>query len=359
MAGRKRSTIQDVARDTGLALSTVSNALSGKPHVSEATRELVREASSRLGYRASGVARALRMQRSFTIGVLIADVANPSSADFVRGVEDVATREHCTVLLCNTDGDEAAQLGHMRTLIDRQVDGMVLISQHCHSAAVQQLLDTGPPFVLVQRRNPARQDDYVGSDNVHGIAAAVRHLHGLGHRRIGFVRGPADSSSALERLAAFETEAAALGLKIPPTLVFPGDYGFETGARAARQFLSLRAPPTAIMASSDLNAMGVMDAALEIGVSVPGQLSVVGLDDIALASFRPISLTTIHLQKRHMGAAAAEQLMLRIRSPGGTAHEAIFPTSLVVRGSTAPPRRPGIGRPPSPPARDAVRRVRA
>jgi LacI family transcriptional regulator len=133
MRDKKRATIKDVAQGTGLALSTVSNALAGKSHVSDRTRALVQAVAERLGYRASAVARALRMQRSFTIGVLIADVSNPSSADFVRGVEDVVSREKCTLLLCNTDGDEEKQLSHMRTLIDRQVDGMVLISQHLRS----------------------------------------------------------------------------------------------------------------------------------------------------------------------------------------------------------------------------------
>ena len=136
MQKRKRVTIKDVAKETGLAVSTISNALAGKPHVTDETREIVQRASERLGYRASMVARALRLQRSFIIGVLIADVANPSSAEFVRGVEDVANREKCTLLLCNTDGDEERQLRHMQTLVDQRVDGMVLISQHCSSGPV-------------------------------------------------------------------------------------------------------------------------------------------------------------------------------------------------------------------------------
>ncbi|EWY41826.1 hypothetical protein N825_23660 [Skermanella stibiiresistens SB22] len=340
MTERKRVTILDVSRATGLALSTVSNALAGKNHVSEETRATVLEAATRLGYRASTVARALRMQRSFTIGVLVADVANPSSPDFVRGVEDVAIREKCTLLLSNTDGDEERQLLHMRTLLDRQVDGMVLISQHVSSPAVRALLDASTPFVLIQRRNPLFPDDYVGSDNVIGVSEAINHLHALKHRRIGFVRGPSDSSTAGERLETFLAEAKRLRLKVDDELVFKGDYGFETGVAAGRHFLRLRRPPTAIMGSSDINALGVMEAALESGLSIPGQLSVVGLDDIALASFRAINLTTIHLQKRAMGAAAADLLIERIRQPDRTPQELIFPTRLVVRGSTAAPALP-------------------
>ncbi|WP_137389522.1 LacI family DNA-binding transcriptional regulator [Rhodoligotrophos defluvii] len=336
MKDRKRVTIRDVANECGIALSTVSNALAGKQHVSEETRALVREAAERLGYRASAVARALRMQRSFTIGVLIADITNPAFPGFVRGVEDVAIREKCNLLLCNTDGEEEKQLWHMRALLDSQVDGMVLISQHVDTPRVRELLDSGTPFVLVQRRSARHQDDYVGSDNVSGITQAVEHLAGLGHKRIGFVRGPMDSSTAAERLESYKAAVRRLKLDRAPELIFNGDYNLPTGYDAGLHFLSLPERPTAIMASNDLNAMGVIEAAAELGIEVPSELSVVGLDDIQLASFRRIDLTTIHLQKRAMGAAAAEMLMKRIRNPRPSpAREQIFPTGLVVRGSTA------------------------
>jgi LacI family transcriptional regulator len=357
MSDRKRVTIRDVAKDTGLALSTVSNALAGKHYVSQETRELVNESVARLGYRASVVARSLRMQRSFTVGVLISDVANPSSADFVRGVEDVASREDCTVLLCNTDGDENRQIAHMRTLIDRQVDGIVMISQHCASSEVRALLDQAPPFVLVQRRNEAVLEDYVGSDNVLGVGEAIQHVYGLGHRRVGFLRGPADSSSARERLATFHAQASELGLELDPALIFPGDYSFDSGIGAARYFLALGERPTCILASSDMAAIGVLQVALDAGLRVPEDLSIVGLDDIAIASVRSINLTTIQLQKRTIGQAAAELLMRRIASPGCEPSQIILPTQLVVRGSTAAPpgarKRTGkTGRTKSPKADD-------
>ena len=173
MKDRKRVTIRDVATECGLALSTVSNAMAGKQHVSEATRSQVQAAAERLGYRASAVARALRLQRSFTIGVLIADIGNPAFPAFVRGVEDVAIREKCNLLLCNTDGDLEKQLWHMRALLDSQVDGMVLISQHVEDPAVRQLMSGGTPCVLVQRRSRHHSDDYVGSNNSDGITAAI------------------------------------------------------------------------------------------------------------------------------------------------------------------------------------------
>lgn len=336
MRERKRVTIHDVARDCGLALSTVSNALAGKPHVSEPTRHLVHEASERLGYRASAVARGLRMQRSFTIGVLVADIADPATPGFFRGIEDVAIREKCTVFLCNTDDDPRKQGSEMRALLDHQVDGMVLIAQHTDAPEIRALLQNGTPYVQVQLRSLLEAADYVGADNADGILAAVAHLAGLGHRRIGHITGRLDSPAVRERLEAFQAGIAAHGLDAGPELVCHGDDTAAAGQRFGHVLLSLGMPPTAVMASNDVNALGVIQAASERRIDVPRQLSVVGLDDIAAAAFHPVGLTTIHVPRREIGAAAAELLMRRIRArrdmPPRTT---IFPTRLVVRGSTA------------------------
>lgn len=333
---RPKVSIHDVAREAGVALSTVSNALSGKDNVKESTRIKVQEAADRLGYRVSVVARALRMQRTFTIGVLLADVANPSSPDFLRGVEDVAARESCSLLVCNTDGLIDKQLAQMRVLLDRRVDGLVLLSQYSDPPLVRELLQTGPPFVLLQRRARDFQADYVGANNVEGITAGVEHLAALGHRRIGFVRGPTESVTADERLRAYLDAVARLRLDADPALVIQGNYQESGGYLAARELLAMRRPPSAILAANDMSAMGVMNAAYELGVSIPGDLSVVGLDDIELASYAQIDLTTIALQRRDMGAAAATLLMERIRRKRKRAKQVLFPMKLVVRGSTGP-----------------------
>lgn len=335
MKERRRTTIRDVSKACGVALSTVSNALAGKPYVSSETRKLVVETAASLGYRVSTVARALRTQRSFTIGVLVADVANPVSPAFVRGIEDVAIREGCTFFLCNTDGDEEKQLSYMRALLDRRVDGMVLISQHCESPAVRELLRDGPPFVLVQRRSRKHKDDYVGSDNRRGVMAVVNHLVELGHSRIGFIHGPKESTTAEERKIVFKEAARKFALDKDPDLIFAGDYGFESGYEAGLQMLQAEVPPTAIIASNDINAMGLIEAAMESGAKIPDDLSIVGFDDITLSAFRCINLTTVHIPKREMGGAAGELLMKRIRTNRrGPARELIFPATLIVRKTT-------------------------
>jgi LacI family transcriptional regulator len=334
---RQKISIHDVAREAGVALSTVSNALAGKGNVLEPTRAKVQRAADRLGYRVSVVARALRMQRTFTIGILLADVANPSSPDFLRGVEDVAERESCSLLVCNTDGLLKKQIAQMRVLLDRRVDGLVLISQYCESPLVRELLNAETPYVLLQRRSKKYRDDYVGGDNLGGITAAVAHLVEFGHKRIGFMRGPIESSAADERLDAFQQAVKRFRIDPDPSLIVQGDYQVEGGYRAAKQFFAMKHSPTAILAANDMSAIGVVNAAHELGIKIPRDLSLIGLDDIAMASFAPINLTTIALQRRAMGAAAANLLMERIRNKKESKVQRIsFPMELVIRGSTGP-----------------------
>lgn len=337
MNDEKRVTIRDVARETGLAVSTVSNALAGKSLVKPETRDLVRQVAERLGYRASIVARTLRGQKSFAVGVLIEDVSNPSASAFVRGVEDVATAAGYTLLLANTDGRLDRQMTSLQTLVDRQVDGLVLISQHIHEPACRTLLQAGPPAVLLQRRDASLQLDYVGSDNQGGIQEALHFAYRIGHRRVGFVTGPLTSSSAQERLAAYRELAGELQMQDVEELIFPGQYSFESGLAAAAHFSRFASLPTCIFASNDMNAIALIQGLSAHGIKVPEQVSVIGLDDIDLAAIRAIDLTTIRLEKRAMGAEAAELLLRRIEQPDRPPETIIHPTRLVIRGTSAPP----------------------
>jgi len=326
----------------------VSNALADKRHVNDETREQIKKVAAELGYRPSTLARALRSRRSSTIGVLVSDISNPSTPEFVRGIDDVAVREGFTILLCNTDDEEARQIDLMSTLLDRQVDGMILISQYADSPEVRALLEGKTPFVLLQRRSHRYRDDYVGSDNHAGTQAILDYLHGLGHRRIGFVSGPSVSSTANERLDAFEAGIVRLGCDTDPNLIVRSDYTREAGYEAMHVLAGLDDLPTAVIASNDVNALGIQDAAAALGLRIPADLSLVGCDDIELAGLKRIDLTTLRLPKRDMGAAAAELLLRRIVSPRpGAPREVILPTRLTIRGSCAAPRTgrvPRIGR---------------
>lgn len=335
----KRVTIKDVAKHTGLALSTVSNALSGRRYVKKETKEFVEAAARELGFSASPLAQALRTGRTSAIGVLVPDISNPAYPDIVRGIEDAAALEGRTLVLSNTDGDDAKQLLSMRWLMDRGIDGLILVSQNCTSPEVRALFKKNVPFVVVQRHDPKSKDDYVGSDNLTIICDPLNHLHSLGHRRIGYARGPRNSSASEERMAAFLQETRRLKLDQSPELVFEGGHTVGNGRDAGNYFLSLAEPPTAIVANCDVNAIGVMQAAIERGVRIPEDLSVTGVDDIDLASSPLINLTTVRQERRAIGAKAAELLLSKLQKPRRRSKQVIVPTELVVRGSTAAPRQ--------------------
>lgn len=335
---RRRATIRDVAQACGVAPSTVSNALANKPHVAEATRRQILEVAQAVGYRASSVARALRLQRTFTVGVLLADIANPVFPRIVRGIEDVLTQGGCMLYLCNTDGREDKQVAYMRSLLDSHVDGLILVSQHTESAEVMALLDQGPPFVLIHRRNRTREFDYVGLDNRSGITLLIEHLVEFGHHRIAFIGGPRPSTAAEEREEAYDSALWRHGLPVEPELKQPGDYSIECGRAAADRLLGLARPPTAVIASNDFSALGMITRAVERGRRVPGDLSVTGFDDSFIADLPFANLTTVRQQKRAIGAAAARLLLERITTrQAKAAREIIFTPELIVRGTTGPP----------------------
>jgi len=348
MKTMKRVTINDVAKACKVAPSTVSNALAGKAYVKAATRRRVEAAVERLGYRASTIARALRTQRSFSVGVILADITNPTFPEIVRGIENALRESGCTLLLCNTDGSEQRQAQYMRALSDRQVDGMILVSQYLDTPAIEPLLAAAPPTVLVHRRHRRRKLDYVGLDNARAIAAALEHLIALGHRRIGFIRGPLESTAAEERYAMLASFVRARRIDDDACLVVQGDYTRAGGYAAGETLLSLPHPPTAIIASNDVAALGVLEAAAHRRVSVPRDVSVVGFDDIFVSGLKSIALTTIRQPMVDIGAAAARLLLKRITDGKRKyrSKQVVFPAELVVRGTTAPP--PGRGRARSP-----------
>lgn len=331
----KRPSILDVARECGVAPSTVSNALSNKRHVRRETREKIIEVAAQLGYRASTVARGLRMQRSWSIGLLIANISNPYYPRLARGVEDIAAQEKCNLILCNTDYDPAKQERYLNLLIDRRVDGLVLAS-HPDEEHLELIRRADIPVVLLNKGHGDMNADYVGIDN-HGAAGmAVDHLIALGHRNIAFIRGHRHSQAAQERQNGFCEAMERNGLTCDASLTVDGAFDFESGQRAGQRLLAGKAPFTAVVAASDLMAMGAIDVLTRSGRSVPDDVSVIGFDDIYLASMPMLSLTTLHVPMLNIGETAARFLIDRIEgSYRGEPREILFPVELVERSTTA------------------------
>ncbi len=331
-------TIKDVAQACGVAPSTVSNALSGKGYVRATTREQVAAAAERLGYRASSLARGLRLQRTWTVGVLLADIANPFFPDLVRGMEDVLWAKHYNLMLCNTDYDKEKATAYLRHLLDKRLDGLILASTAADSPDVALLRQHGMPFVMLNRRHRTLATDYVGIDNRRGTTAAVAHLAELGHGRIAFIRGPQDSSAAEDRFSGYLDEMRRRFAVFDSRLVAPGDYSIDAGRRACARFLTLDRPPTAIVSANDFMAIGAMAVLRERGLSVPQDMSVTGFDDIYVSALPWIDLTTLRPHSRELGAHAAQVLLARIDKSADGPADIVLPPTLVERGTTAPPR---------------------
>ena len=337
-AVRRRVGIRDVAAACGVSPATVSNALMGKRPVKESTRLRVIETAERLGYRASGIARGLRLQRSWSIGLMLANISNPFYPEIARGVEDAAAEESLNLILCNTDYESDKQDRQMRLLLERQVDGLI-VGFHPETPQIRFLESTGTPFVLLNRGHGDFDADMVCAADAQASRVMVDHLVELGHRRIAYIGGHPRSENAHVRHDGFIAAMRGHGLAVDPALVAVGAYDFPSGAVAADRLLSLPEPPTAIFAASDLMAMGATKALFSKGFRVPEDISVAGIDDILIASMPGVGLTTVRIPKWDIGAAAVRLLLRRILGERDDFPATVtFPVELITRTTTAPPR---------------------
>jgi LacI family transcriptional regulator len=333
-----RVTIRDVARASGLALSTVSNALADKSSVRPETKMLVRHTAEQLGYRASSVARGLRMGRSWSVAMIVSDITNPFHGEVVRGAEEALIDADYHLYVANTDGNRKKQSQYVQHFIDRQVDGIILMSHAPDDRDMQSLIAAGMPTVLLIRRQEKIELDFSGIENYDSTDAALNYLWTLGHRRIGFVGGPQTFSGAVERLEAYRRFAGRVGMDVDPAWIDYGEYSIESG-RAATGRLLERAPTlTALMMAEDMMALGALITARERNVNVPRDLSILGWDDLFTSALPQINLTTMQVPKWELGGNAARLLIRRISDPEATVESRLVRPQLVVRGTTGPAR---------------------
>src|SRR2546428_5747364 len=337
-----RITIIDVARAASVHPSTVSRVLNRRAELSllPETRQRVIAAARRLGYRPSALARSLRLQRTFTLGMLVPNIDNPFFPPIIKGVEDTAHARGYNLVLCNTEDSSEREDAYLRVLRERQVDGILIASSFMADATIAELRRDRFPFVLVNRGTRGTDDLAVLVDNEKGVAAAIDHLVDLGHRRIGIVAGPQTTMTGRQRLAAARVTLRARGVKLDPSLVSVAEaFSQEAGYRAARRLLGGVEPPTAVFGANDLLPIGVLRAAREAGLECPADLSLVGFNDMPLTEFFGPPLTTVHVPQREMGVRAAELLIGQIEGQPAETRRGTMDVHLVVRGSTAAPSR--------------------
>lgn len=317
-ASRKRSeaprapSIYDVAQEARVSVFTVSAVVNNKEGVSATLANRVEAAIRKLNYRPNLLARSLARQRTQTLGVIVADIANPFFPDIVRAIEDSAQSAGYSVLLCNSDDRSEKEARYLELLLSKRVDGIILnkASGPLSSEHRQMLVDQKVPVVLLMRSCANFKADLVRTDDELGAAEATAHLARIGYRRIGLVGGPLDNSTSRNRRQGYLGTLAEHGLEASPQLYFEGDYRIDSGFRAGLALLPRR--PDAVLVTNYLMTVGFMTAADEIGMRCPEDFALVSFDDYPwLNCFRP-RLTTIELPKYGLGESATRVLLERI-----------------------------------------------
>jgi LacI family transcriptional regulator, galactose operon repressor len=335
-------TLRDVAARAGVHPATASRALNPETRllVREDTARRVLEAAEALGYHPNQVARSLRTRRSHTVGMLIPDLTNPLFPPIVRGLEDRLAAAGYVALIGNTDADRERERKLFEQMRARHVDGMVLATAHLSDPLLAEAAKAGLPVVLVNRMAQDQSVPSVSVDNDRGMQMAVSHLIGQGHRRIAHIGGPQELSTGLHRyrgfVAAMESHQLAAG---PDTVVFAKAYSIEEGLRCTRLLLERRPGVTAVAAANDMLALGCFEALEEAGRGCPADVSVVGFNDMPFMDRLRPPLTTIRFPHYQVGTEAAQLLLERISGDGGPVKVLYLAPELVVRGSTAPPRK--------------------
>lgn len=333
----ERATLLDVARHAGVSRATASLVVRDSPLVAEITRKRVLASMQQLGYVYHRAAATLRTKRSYTVGLVIPDITNPFFAELTLGVEERLDEANYVVVLMNTSESLEKQNHLLTAMYENNAAGILFCpSDGTTHEMFSTLFQDHLPFVLLVRYLFDTDSDYVGTDNVLGAELAVKHLITHGHRRIAFIGGPATSSARLERLQGYRTALHRHNVDIDEALLPTSSTTRDGGHQAILSLLKLNNPPTAALCYNDVVAFGVM-LGLQANGRVPGQnFAVVGFDDIAEAALWHPSLTTISIQPREIGRAAAQQLLERIARPDDPLRRVILPPSLVVRASCGP-----------------------
>jgi len=327
------ATIYEVARAAGVSTATVSRALNGSAKVADRTKHRITEAIAALGYQPNHVARSLVLKATHTIAVMLPDITNPFFPALVKGVQLAADEEGYAVLLAHTGGDPAKEESYFQVLRGQQVDGVLLVGLVSAPESLKGLVGRGLPVVMLDRPVDLPGSATVRVDHRAGGRIATEHLLELGHHRIAHIAGPKGLGVSQQRLDGYRRALSSRGVAFEESLVAEGDFSEDGGYRGIQELLRARTRFTALFAANDLSAIGAMTALREHGLQVPGDVSVVGFDDIHLASYTSPKLTTVRQPIYDMGRAAAK-LLIDARRKKVSLKDKIFDGELVVREST-------------------------
>ena len=333
------TTIKDVAQRAGVSVATVSHVMNNSRAVSTEARDKVHAAIVALKYRRDGIARSLRVSQTGTIALLISDITNPFFAEMVRGIEDcVHTRgKTFNILLCNTEETDERERRALDMVLEKRIDGIIIVPTGGNAEMLQDLVDGGLPIVLADRHLAGLQADAVIVDNRAASFAITDHLIRLGHRRIGALTANLDANSIRDRIAGYRDALASAGLPSDSSLMVDSHSSINAAVEASFALLDLRPAPTALFGTNNFMTLGLVRAVLERGLRCPDDISIVGFDDFPwAASFQP-RLTVVEQPSFTIGQEAAGLLLDRIsRKRQGPSVTVTLRTRLIVRDSSRP-----------------------
>ena len=332
----RRPTINDVAARAGVSKSLVSLAIRGSDRVSEESRALILQAAEELGYRPNAAARSLADQRSHTVGVLLHDLHNPIFAQVLDGVQEVVRGHGYRTMLVTGHGDPEREAAEISSLLEFQVEGLILISHRLDPRLARRVARECPVVVVMRSDITGAGITSVSTDDHAGARSATEHLIALGHSRIAHISG-SESAIARDREAGYREAMTRAGLAAE-IVVVPGDFTEVSGRDGARRLLDAHPAVTAVFVANDLSALGALSALQEAGLRVPDDVSVVGFDGMSLAALGSLNLTTMAQPLEEMGREAADHLFRRIKDPASRSSHVRRISDLHPRGTTAPAR---------------------
>jgi DNA-binding LacI/PurR family transcriptional regulator len=324
-------TMNDVAKAAGVALSTASRALADNPRVSVATRAQIQKLAREMGYVPSAIARGLATKRTFSFGVVVRDIVDPCQAELVRLIDMHALELGYSLILSHSGNDDQRELAAINILRQKRVDAIIMPDSSVSDSFLSKVADEGIPFVLLNRMSYPYS---IEIDNVGAGEMAVNHLLDLGHRRIAYIGSSRYRAESDDRQNGYARALEKRGLSVDSALIALCDSWADGGRECMRQFLKLERPPTAVFCFNDLTAFGAISAIQSAGLRVPQDISVVGFDDIALASILYPPLTSIAQDKEQMARLAVE-MANALATGKPAAKRTILPGRLVVRASTS------------------------
>lgn len=332
-------TIRDIARKAGVSVPTVSKVLNNRPDVSESTRRRVQQVIASLQYNPSGIARSLVLQKTHTLGLIIPDISSPFYPDVAKGVQNRAYELDYSVLLFDSDNKLEKENHAIKLMKSKRVDGMIVSLAAENRQELRLLEEEGFPVMQIDRIVPGSTAPFVTIDNCLSAYEATTYLIGLGHKCIAHITGNLASQTARDRLQGFYKALEEQGSVVTEYHVLQGDYTVRSGREHMRTLLTLKKRPTAVFVANDLMALGCYEAVFERGLSIPGDMSIIGHDDVEIASLiRPL-LTTMAQPTYELGRAAVEGLIRQIEgrnaNSGKTEVEnVVLRAQLIIRSST-------------------------